>query len=132
MSDPAKPVVAKHETPSGSVRSYTIGFGLSLVLTLAAYLWTIKGVSTGWSLVFLLAGLAVVQLLVQLMFFLHLGRESRPRWNLTAALFAVMVVGIVVFGSLWIMKNLQYSHHHHGASADQTNQFIIHDEGYGQ
>ncbi len=76
----------------------------------------------------MLAALAVTQLLVQLLFFLHLGRESKPRWNLIVLAFAVMVVVIVVFGSLWIMKNLQYNHGHQ--TPEETDKFLIHDEGY--
>jgi cytochrome o ubiquinol oxidase operon protein cyoD len=121
----SKVVVSHHETGQGSLRSYAAGFGLSLILTLAAYVIAVKGVVHGWDLIYLLAGLAIVQLFAQLVFFLHLGRESRPRWNLTALLFAAMVVFILVFGSLWIMKNLQYNH----GKVPSTEQ-IIKDEGY--
>jgi cytochrome o ubiquinol oxidase operon protein cyoD len=79
--------------------------------------------STGLKLVVLL--LAVIQLFVQTVFFLHLGKESKPRWNLIVFGFAVMVVFIVVVGSLWIMNNLGY----HMASPEQTDQQIIKDEG---
>lgn len=96
------------EEAHGSITTYTIGFALSVVLTLGAYFSVVNDVMSGWSLVWLLAGLAVVQLLVQLVFFLHLGQESKPRWNLVLFLFTVMVVGILVLGSLWIMKNLDY------------------------
>lgn len=113
------------------MRSYTTGFALSVILTLAAYLLVVKNVFHGWALVGALAGLAVTQLLVQLFFFLHLGRESKPRWNLVVMLFAALVVGIVVFGSLWIMKNLQYNHSHYQSPAD-TDKFLIKDEGYQQ
>lgn len=130
MSQP-KAVVARHETAHGTARSYTAGFVLSLILTLMAYLLVTHDVFSGWTLVYALASLAIVQLAAQLVFFLHLGRELKPRWNLTVMLFALMVVAIVVFGSLWIMKNLNYSHMHN-ASPSQTNQFIIHDEGYQQ
>ncbi len=126
-----KLVAAQNDESKGSVASYTAGFVLSLILTLAAYMSVTHNVFSGWALVYALAALAIVQLLVQLAFFLHLGRESRPRWNLTAALFAVLVVGIVVFGSLWIMKNLNYGHQH-GLTPAQTNNLIIHDEGYQQ
>ncbi len=120
-----KAVVSHHEAASGSVRTYTAGFVLSLILTVGAYAAVRDHVASGWALIFVLAGLAVTQLLVQLVFFLHLGRESKPRWNLTVLLFAVMVVGIVVFGSLWIMRNLNYAHSH---SVTPTE--IIKDEGY--
>jgi cytochrome o ubiquinol oxidase operon protein cyoD len=130
MSDP-KAVIARHDTTRGTTRSYVTGFVCSLILTLAAYVLATREVFTGWGLVFALAALALVQLAVQLFCFLHLGREARPRWNLTVMSFAVMVVVILVFGSIWIMKNLQYGHNH-GAEPANTDEFIIHDEGYGQ
>ena len=118
-------VVSRHETSHGSVRSYSVGFSLSVVLTSAAYLAVTRHLTSGWGLIWLLSGLAVVQLLVQLIFFLHVGRESKPRWNLNALLFAAGVVLIIVFGSLWIMKNLQYNH-----ARSLSPQEIIKDEGY--
>lgn len=129
MSEP-KVVVGRHESGDGTVRSYSAGFGLSLVLTLVAYLLVTRSIFAGWTLAAVLGVLAITQLLVQLFFFLHLGREARPRWNLVVMLFAVMVVGTIVFGSLWIMRNIQYHHTH--MSPGQTDQFITHDEGYQQ
>jgi protoheme IX farnesyltransferase len=96
----SKVVVSSHETPHGTVRSYTVGFILSIVLTLAAYLMVVHELASGWALIFWLASLAIVQLFVQLLFFLHLGREAKPRWNLQVMVFAAGVVGIVVFGNL--------------------------------
>ena len=52
---------------------------------------------------------AVMQLLIQLIFFLHLNSESKPRWNLTVFLFIILIVGILVIGTLWIMYNLDYN-----------------------
>jgi cytochrome o ubiquinol oxidase operon protein cyoD len=118
--------MSQNEIGKGTVKSYATGYLLSLALTLIAYLFAVKEFMSGWALIYALATLAVAQLCVQLVFFLHLASESKPRWNLTAFLFAVMVVVIVVFGSLWIMKNLSYDHH---IPANQTNQQIIQDEG---
>lgn len=111
----------------GSVRAYTVGFALSLLVTLVAYAIASGNLAHGWTLIYILAGLALLQLFVQLVCFLHLGRESKPRWNLTVFAFAAMVVVIVVFGSLWIMKNLSYGHDHPANASSQT---IIQDEGY--
>ncbi len=109
--------------------SYVTGFLASVYLTVTAYLLVVHHLFNGWALVMTIAGLALVQLVVQLVFFLHLGQESKPRWNLMAFLFMSMVVVIVVSGSLWIISNLNY-HHHHTLSPNDTNSFIIHDEGY--
>jgi cytochrome o ubiquinol oxidase operon protein cyoD len=113
------------ETPRGSLKSYATGFIASLALTAIAYLLVSHKVSGGGVLIFYIIGLALVQLFVQLIYFLHLGRESRPRWNITVFSFAAMVVLILVLGSLWIMNHLNY-HHEPAAQQDQS---IIKDEG---
>jgi cytochrome o ubiquinol oxidase operon protein cyoD len=118
-----------HQTPEashGTLTSYVMGYLLSLELTVAAYLLAVRHVNSHHllfahrTLVGGIALLAVTQLMVQLFFFLHLSRESRPRWNLIVLLFAAMVLGIVVFGSLWIMHNLNY----HTETPDQINKYI--------
>ena len=109
----------------GSAWTYTAGFVFSVLLTLIAYLLVTKHYLSGWGLTAGILGLAVVQLMVQLVAFLHLGRESRPRWNLLAFLFMTMVVLIVVLGSLWIMHHLNYN-----MTPQDTNSFLIKDEGY--
>jgi cytochrome o ubiquinol oxidase operon protein cyoD len=114
------------EASHGSVASYIAGFVLSLMLTMTAYLLVLRHVNSYHSilshgtLVFMLVGLALTQLIVQLIFFLHLDRESKPHWNMTVLLFAVTVVVIIVFGSLWIMNNLNYHH----PSTEQINKYI--------
>lgn len=123
----SKVVSANHEIHPGSIKSYSLGFGLSLVLTIVAYVVAAKQLAANWTLIYVLLVLAVTQLFVQLVFFLHLGRGSRSRWNFTVFAFAGMVVLILVLGSLWIMKHLNYSHDN--LSPQQLNQSIIKDEG---
>lgn len=91
-----------------SLAMYIIGFVSSVGLTLAAYLAvTLKLLSDG-ELIAAIVGLAVLQVLVQLFFFLHLGHETKPRWKLAVLGFMLAVLGIVVIGTLWIMQNLNY------------------------
>ena len=97
-----------HDIANGTFSSYVTGYGLSIVLTLVPFGLVINKMVEGWTLVLVLMTFAVAQLLVQLLFFLHLGKESRPRWNLMAFLFMLLVVLIVVIGSLWIMNSLNY------------------------
>lgn len=93
--------------------SYMVGFTLSLILTLGAFWLVMQHVDSGrFEREVVVAGLAVtavVQLIVQLVFFFHLGREPKPRLNTLSFLFMLMVVGIIGFGSLWIMYNLNYN-----------------------
>lgn len=92
----------------GSHLSYVYGFLLSLVLTLAAYMLVTSKVLTGSLLIATVTGLALTQLLIQLILFLHLGSETKPRWNQLTFVFTVVVAVILVFGSVWIMNNLNY------------------------
>lgn len=111
----------------GLLTGYISGFILSIVLTLLAYALVVHHLLNNWTLVFVLVGLAVTQLAVQLIFFLHLSDESKPRWNLLVFLFMVVVLTIFVFGTLWIMNNLNYNHNYR--SPQDTNTYIIKDEG---
>ena len=104
--------------------SYIIGFLLSLEFTIAAYLLATNRNLEKQLVIPAIVGLAIAQLLVQLVFFLHLGKESRPRWNLTVLLFAALVVLILVFGSLWIMNNLNYP----TMSPAETDKYLIKEE----
>ena len=135
-----------NQEPAGGLTraNYVFGFVLSLGLTLAAYFLVHKHVVSHhlvYSDNFMLGALAVLaitQLIVQLVFFLHLDKESRPWWNNTALAFAAIVVVIIVAGSIWIMANLNY---HHGGiigpngqhlSPHQSDQLIIQGEGIHQ
>lgn len=100
----------KHTRSShGSVRNYAIGFISSVFLTFFAYIIVVGHMFDTSMAIAIIMGLAVIQLIVQLVFFLHLGQESKPRWNIAALLFMLLVVAIIVGGSLWIMNNLNYN-----------------------
>ena len=92
----------------GTVRSYVIGFVLSIVCTLLAYYLVVQPALPLGQLLVAVVGLALAQFVVQLLFFLHLGREDGSRWKLLVFLFMTGVVVIVVGGSLWIMQSLNY------------------------
>jgi len=100
---------------SKAFKAYSTGFVLSLVFTLVAWGIVNRHVTNEhqpYSHLFihiLVLSLAILQLVVQLIFFLHLGREKKPRWNLQALLAAVGIIIILVVGSIWIMNNLNYS-----------------------
>lgn len=113
------------------MKSYVSGFVISLILTLTAFALVAQHTDSSHEalphsvLIPIVVGLAITQLVVQLVFFLHLGRESKPRFNLTAFLFMIMVVVLLVGGSLWIMANLDY----HGMHDKNVEKHIMHDEG---
>lgn len=92
----------------GTYKSYTAGFLACIALTLITYFLVVGNFFTGWTLDFVIIGLSLVQVVVQLLFFLHLGDESKPYWNLITFLFMFMVIIIVVSGSIWIIFDLDY------------------------
>lgn len=112
-------------SPKAALASYMAGFVLSLALTVTAYLTVVNRLFQGTVLIAVISSLAIAQLVIQLVFFLHLSNEPKPRWNLRVLLFAVLVVVIVVFGSLWIMTHLSYNH---GMSPEETNSYIEDEE----
>lgn len=91
----------------GSLSTYLIGFVLSIILTAAAFAFLMvpNGLSRGAVLI-VVTGLAVVQIFVHLVCFLHMNTDSEQRWNVTAFAFAVLTLAILIFGSLWIMHNI--------------------------
>lgn len=117
-----------HQTHHGSYVAYIVGFVLSIVLTLVAYFAIVNDWLSGTAALLFVAALAVLQLLVQLLFFLHMGQERGPRWNLMTFVYAGMVVVIVVIGSIWIMYNLDHNMMH-DMTPEEIDRSIIEDEG---
>ena len=114
------PLITGHGATEGSLSSYATGFALSLGLTFSAYLMVVNRLASGSALTAAIFFLALVQLVVQLVFFLHLDKGSKSRWNLIVLLMAAIIVIILVAGSLWIMKNLDYN-----MSADTMNGVML-------
>ena len=109
---------------NASVWSYTIGFVLSICLTSIAYLLIRQNEHTKTTLVWYIVGLAMAQLVVQLVFFIHLGTDRKSRWNKMAMLFMFLVISILVFGSMWIMNSLNYNH----PAMNTTDKEVLTDE----
>jgi cytochrome o ubiquinol oxidase subunit IV len=91
---------------TGSVSSYLIGLGFAVILTLASF-WVAQ-TSTVWApgVPILLAVLAIGQMGVHLVFFLHISSAPEDLNNVLALAFGVFVVGLIVFGSMIIVNNL--------------------------
>ena len=96
-------------TLKSQTAAYVIGFLLSLVLTLATYFAVVEHLFTPVRLLITISILAVAQFIVQLFFFLRMGQERKPHWKLTVFLFMIVVLVVIVFGTLWIMHNLNYN-----------------------
>ncbi|ADP11784.1 MULTISPECIES: cytochrome o ubiquinol oxidase subunit IV [Erwinia] len=105
MSHPA----TEHGASHGSVKSYMIGFILSIILTGIPFWMVMDGGASKATILTVVLVCAVVQVLVHLVYFLHLDSKSEGGWNLIAIVFAALIILIVVVGSLWIMWNLNYN-----------------------
>lgn len=121
--------MTKHHTeapiPShATVASYVTGFLLAISSTMLAYLLAVRHILAGNALVAALLGLAMLQFIAQLYFFLHIGAETKPRWRLVMLLMAIGVIVIVVIGSIWIMYNLSYR-----MTPDQINTYLKQEGG---
>ena len=97
-----------HHGWSASYKPQFIGFVMSFLLTVAAYRFVTHHVLDQFLLYLTIFGCGLTQVLIQLVFFFHLGLEDKPHWNTITFLFTLLVVIIVVGGSLWIMNNLNY------------------------
>ena len=90
----------------GTTTSYLIGFGLSVLLTAVPFALIMTGALPAATAVPVCVGIAVVQIIVHLIYFLHMNFASSRSWNMVAFIFTLIVVAIVVGGSLWIMGHL--------------------------
>jgi len=98
-----------HDSSHGTVKSYIVGFILSIILTVIPYWLVVSHIMSGDSLVFTVVIFAIAQLLVQLIFFLHLGTSPEQRNSTLSFIFTVIVVFLIAGGSLWVMWNLNYN-----------------------
>lgn len=90
----------------GTLKSYVIGFIISLILTAISFLLIIVQSIPKQILVYTLISLALAQAVIQLLFFLHLGQEAKPRWESFIFYFMLLILLIIAIGSLWIMYDL--------------------------
>jgi cytochrome o ubiquinol oxidase operon protein cyoD len=93
-----------HGGAHGSRKSYIIGFLLAMALTIVPFGLVMTHASIGTPL--LIAMFAMAQILVHLVYFLHVNRSEEQRWNLMALVFTGIVLCIILGGSIWIMHNL--------------------------
>ena len=97
---------AAHGGHHGSLKTYLVGFALSIVLTLLSFGCVMTGMVPHHLIVPGLMVFCVAQVLVQLGFFLHMGIAPEQRENLMVMVCALIFIAIVVIGSLWVLHNM--------------------------
>ncbi len=101
----------KHEAGpiTRGVRGYLIGLALATGLTIVSFYITRSTLVWTPSIPIALSVLAVAQMGVHLVFFLHMTSGADSVNNLLALAFGLLIVMLLVFGSLWIMSNLNHN-----------------------
>lgn len=97
---------AEGELGGGSIQSYVIGLALSTLLTVASFGLPATGLVWGPGVSVALAVFAIAQMGVHLVFFLHITTAPDDTNNVLALAFGVLIVGLLIAGSLFIMTNL--------------------------
>lgn len=89
-----------------SLKDYTIGFVLAVILTVIPF-WLVMGnVLEPGTTKFVILGFAAVQLVVHMVYFLHLNAKSEGGWNMMALLLTAILLVIVLSGSIWVMYHM--------------------------
>ena len=91
------------------VLGYLIGLGLAVLLTATSFF--VAGTSLVWepSIPVALVVLAIAQMGVHVVFFLHITTGADNTNNVLALAFGILIVMLVMTGSLWIMSNLNHN-----------------------
>ena len=99
-----------------SVKGYLTGFILSVVLTAIPFgLVMFKVLPTSGITALVVLGFAMVQIVVHMIYFLHMNTRVEGGWSLLALLFTAVLVLIMLSGSIWVMYHLN------------TNMMPVHD-----
>lgn len=94
---------------SAHLATYVLGLGLATLLTIASF-WVAKThLIYDPGIPMALATLAVAQMGIHLVFFLHLTTAPDNTNNILALAFGLLIVGLVIFGSVWIMAHLNHN-----------------------
>ncbi|RQO62061.1 cytochrome o ubiquinol oxidase subunit IV [Paucibacter sp. KBW04] len=90
-----------------TVRGYVIGFLLSVVLTAIPF-WLVMGkvLPSSGTTALVILGFAAVQIVVHMVYFLHMNTKVEGGWSMLALIFTVVMVVILLAGSIWVMYHL--------------------------
>ncbi|MBN8842614.1 MAG: cytochrome o ubiquinol oxidase subunit IV [Sphingomonadales bacterium] len=94
------------EMPHASMRDYVIGFVLSVILTAIPFWLVMERPFSNGATAAIIMIFAAVQIVVHMVFFLHMTPKAEDGWSLTSLVFTVIVVVIMLAGSLWVMHHL--------------------------
>ncbi|MDB2685824.1 cytochrome o ubiquinol oxidase subunit IV [Mariniblastus sp.] len=96
----------RHEDFDSDLRSYLWGFVFSIVLSVAAFAVMLSGFFGMETTMVVLGCLGMLQLFVQLRYFLHIDGRRESREDLYLILFSVLVLSMMVIGTVWVLGDL--------------------------
>ena len=102
----ADPATHIDEEPHGSRKDYVIGFVLAVVLTAIPFWLVITRPLASQATALIIMVLAAVQMVVHMIYFLHMNRRAQGGWSIMALLFTVVLVLIALSGSMWVMFHM--------------------------
>lgn len=96
--------------PHSTLRGYVTGFVLAVILTAIPF-WLVMGkvIASSGTAGFVLLGLAAVQIVVHVVYFLHMNTKTEQGWSMLALLFTFMLLAIMLSGSIWVMYHLNHN-----------------------
>jgi cytochrome o ubiquinol oxidase subunit IV len=98
---------AQGDAAHATLRGYLVGFVLSVILTAVPFWLVMEKVLSGPGLTIVaILLLGAVQIIVHMVYFLHLDARSQGGWNMLALIFTLVLVVITLSGSLWVMFHL--------------------------
>jgi cytochrome o ubiquinol oxidase operon protein cyoD len=108
VTSPADAPASGSSTRHG-LRTYLIGLGLATVMTIASFWAAQTHLIYGPGISVAIVVLAIAQMGIHLVFFLHITTAPDNANNVLALAFGILIACLVVFGSLWIMANLDHN-----------------------
>jgi cytochrome o ubiquinol oxidase subunit IV len=94
------------DIPHVTVRGYVVGFVLAVILTVASFWCVMSGAFKGESALIALAVLAAVQMIVHVVFFLHVNTSKEQRWHAGTFAYTIAMSLVVIVGTVWVMHNV--------------------------
>ena len=89
-----------------TVQGYLVGFLLSVILTAIPFWLVMAKVLPPEATKFIILGFAAVQVIVHMIYFLHLNAKVEGGWTMLATIFTIIVVVIMLAGSIWVMYHM--------------------------
>jgi len=93
-----------------SLKGYMIGFVLAVLLTAVPFALVMSGgLKDSGTTALVILGFAAVQIVVHMVYFLHMNAKSEGGWNMLALIFTAVLVLITLSGSIWVMYHLNHN-----------------------